>query len=342
MTQRVLIAMALSSHPRLLIADEPTSGLDVTIQAQFLDQMWEATQATGSAVLLVTQNLGIVANYCDRVVVMADGAIVESAPVREFFDAPQNEYSRKVLSLQRAAQGNDPAAPMARSVDVPAGAPLVSVRDLSKDFDIRGSKAKVHAVDHGVVRHPSARMPRSCRRKRFRQDDGRPLPVAARDTDRGRDLLRRDTAARVSDDELRRLRTKLQIVFQDPFDSMNPRWSVADIIGEMLDLHTGCVAQQKAARIDELLTLVGLEPVDQERLSAPAQRRTPAAHRNRTRDRDRSGFHRARRADLRADPGDDGRDHPSADGPLEAARPCLSLHLARPHDRARTSATRSP
>ena len=121
MTQRVLIAMALSSHPRLLIADEPTSGLDVTIQAQFLDQMWEATQATGSAVLLVTQNLGIVANYCDRVVVMADGAIVESAPVREFFEAPQNEYSRKVLSLQRAAQGNDPAAPMARSVDVPAG-----------------------------------------------------------------------------------------------------------------------------------------------------------------------------------------------------------------------------
>src|SRR6478735_7931376 len=92
MTQRVLIAMALSSHPRLLIADEPTSGLDVTIQAQFLDQMWEATQATGSTVLLVTQNLGIVANYCDRVVVMADGAIVESAPVREFFRAPQHAY----------------------------------------------------------------------------------------------------------------------------------------------------------------------------------------------------------------------------------------------------------
>ena len=196
MTQRVLIAMALSSRPRLLIADEPTSGLDVTIQAQFLDQMWEATQATGSAVLLVTQNLGIVANYCDRVVVMADGTVVESAPVRAFFEAPQNEYSRKVLSLQRAAQGNDPAAPMARSADIPAGAPLVSVRDLSKDFDIRGLQGEGSCRRPRVVRHSSARMPRSRRRKWFRQDDGRPLPLAARGTDRGRNLLRRDAPAR--------------------------------------------------------------------------------------------------------------------------------------------------
>ena len=112
MTQRVLIAMALSSHPRLLIADEPTSGLDVTIQAQFLDQMWEATQATGSAVLLVTQNLGIVANYCDRVVVMADGAIVESAPVREFFEAPQNDVLQ-----ERSFHCNAPRRATTRGAD---------------------------------------------------------------------------------------------------------------------------------------------------------------------------------------------------------------------------------
>src|SRR5262249_40049323 len=115
MAQRVLIAMALSSRPRLLIADEPTSGLDVTIQAQVLDQMWEAAQATGSAVLLVTQNLGIVANYCDRVLVMVDGTIVESAPVQDFFRAPRNDYSKKLLSLQRVAQGDDPSTRSARS-----------------------------------------------------------------------------------------------------------------------------------------------------------------------------------------------------------------------------------
>ena len=260
MTQRVLIAMALSSRPRLLIADEPTSGLDVTIQAQFLDQMWEASQATGSAVLLVTQNLGIVANYCDRVLIMADGRIVEAAPVREFFTAPQNDYSKKVLALQRAAQGDDPAARMARSADVPEGAPLVEVRDLSKDFDIRGSEAKVHAVDHATFRI------------RTRECLGLVGESGSGKTTVGRCLLRLEapTAGEImfgevplhaiTDDALRRMRTKLQIVFQDPFDSMNPRWNVADIIGEMFDLHTDLRGDAGPQRIDELLTLVGLDP----------------------------------------------------------------------------------
>ena len=269
MTQRVLIAMALSSRPRLLIADEPTSGLDVTIQAQFLDQMWEATQATGSAVLLVTQNLGIVANYCDRVLIMADGTIVESAPVREFFQAPQHDYSKKVLSLQRAAQGDDPAARVARSADVPDAAALIAVRDLSKDFDIRGSTAKVHAVDHvsfGI-------RPRECLGLVGESGSGK--------TTVGRCLLRLETPTAgeirfgdtplhaISEDALRRFRTKLQIVFQDPFDSMNPRWSVADVIGEMLDLHTDLRGAARTARIDELLKLVGLDPAIRD--AAPRQ-----------------------------------------------------------------------
>ena len=281
MAQRVLIAMALSSRPRLLIADEPTSGLDVTIQAQFLDQMWEATQATGSAVLLVTQNLGIVANYCDRVLIMADGTIVETAPVRGFFQAPQNDYSKKVLALQRAAQGNDPDAPLARSADVPPGVPLISVRNLSKDFDIRGSKAKVHAVDQAAfdIR------PRECLGLVGESGSGK--------TTVGRCLLRLEapTAGEVlfgeiplhaiPDDELRHFRTKLQIVFQDPFDSMNPRWSVAEIVGEMLDLHTDLRGAEKDARIDELLALVGLDRsirnVSPHQLSAGRQQRIAIA-----------------------------------------------------------------
>ena len=101
MAQRALIAMALSSRPKLLIADEPTSGLDVTIQAQFLDQMWRTVQDTGSAVLLVTQELGVIANYCDRVLVLHDGKVVEDAPVREFFKSPKHPYSQDVLKLFR-------------------------------------------------------------------------------------------------------------------------------------------------------------------------------------------------------------------------------------------------
>ena len=101
MAQRALIAMALSSSPRLLVADEPTSGLDVTIQAQFLDEMWSTVQQTGSAILLVTQDLGVIANYCDRIVVLNEGRIVEDQAVSSFFRAPQHPYSRSVLALQQ-------------------------------------------------------------------------------------------------------------------------------------------------------------------------------------------------------------------------------------------------
>ena len=281
MTQRVLIAMALSSRPRLMIADEPTSGLDVTIQAQFLDQMWEATQATGSAVLLVTQNLGIVANYCDRVLIMVDGTIVESAPVREFFRAPQNAYSRKVLSLQRAAQGDAPRARTARSTDVPPGPALITVKDLSKDFDIRGSAAKVHAADRvSFAIRPRESLGLVGESGSGKTTVGRCLLRLETPT-AGEILFRGEPLHAVSEEELRRYRTKLQIVFQDPFDSMNPRWSVAEVIGEMLDLHTSLTGAAKTARIGELLAMVGLDPAlhdaSPRQLSAGGQQRIAIA-----------------------------------------------------------------
>ncbi|HKK35006.1 MAG TPA: ABC transporter ATP-binding protein, partial [Paracoccaceae bacterium] len=108
MAQRALIAMALAAEPRLLIADEPTSGLDVTIQAQVLDDLARSVAEAGTAALIVTQDLGVVANYCDRVAVLHDGRIVEDKPVAEFFAAPEHPYSREVLSLQREAARGGP------------------------------------------------------------------------------------------------------------------------------------------------------------------------------------------------------------------------------------------
>ena len=109
MAQRVLIAMALGSGPRLLVADEPTSGLDVTIQAQFLDEMWRNVRKVGSAALLMTQDLGIIANYCDRVVVLQNGRQVEDAPTRSFYSTPRDSYSRSVLALRKEDPPADPA-----------------------------------------------------------------------------------------------------------------------------------------------------------------------------------------------------------------------------------------
>jgi len=277
MTQRVLIAMALSSRPKLLIADEPTSGLDVTIQTQFLDQMWDAARQTGSAVLLVTQNLGIVANYCDRVLIMKDGAIVEQAPVRGFFANPVHDYSKRVLALTDVGQKR-----AARSADIAADAPaLLEARGLTKDFAIRGSRAKVHAVDDvsllvrrgeclGLVGESGS----------GKTTVGRCLLRLAPATS-GTVLFENQPILDLPDEAFRRLRARMQVVFQDPFDSMNPRWTVRDVVAELLVLHTDLKGAGLEARIDELLTLVGLEPALKPRrpsqLSAGRQQRVAIA-----------------------------------------------------------------
>ena len=258
MTQRVLIAMALSSSPRLLIADEPTSGLDVTIQTAFLDQMWKAAQATGSAVLLVTQNLGIVANYADRVLIMKDGTLVERAPVRQFFQAPEHAYSRRVLALQREEGG---ASLAAQSAEIADAEPLIQVDGLTKHFALRGG-GTVHAADDvSFVLRPG-----ECLGLVGESGSGK--------TTTGRCLLRLENPthgalrfhgvdlSKLSETAFRAYRARLQIVFQDPLDSMNPRWTVREVIGEMLALHTATTAAAREARIGELLALVGLTHAD--------------------------------------------------------------------------------
>jgi len=262
MAQRVLIAIALSSRPRLLIADEPTSGLDVTIQAQFLDQMWDACRQTKSAVLLVSQNLGIMANYCDRILIMNEGTLVEEADVYSFFKAPKHEYSRSILRLQRAAIESGGAD--AAHIDEKA-APLIEVKDLSKLFPIRHSKSKVHAAENiNFFIRPGETLGLVGESGSGKTTVGRCVLRLIEPT--GGEILFRNRQAnqveRVTDystNEMRRKRAKLQIVFQDPLDSLDPRWTVDRVLREPLDLHTDMTNEQKKARVIELMKLVGLE-----------------------------------------------------------------------------------
>ena len=241
MAQRVLIAMALGSGPRLLVADEPTSGLDVTIQAQFLDEMWRNVRKVGSAALLMTQDLGIIANYCDRVVVLQNGRQVEDAPTRSFYSAPRDSYSRSVLALRKEEPPADPAP-----------APLLSISGMTKTFPLRGTAKRVQAVDDvsftigrgetlGLVGESGS----------GKTTVGRCI-LRLIEPDRGDIVFGGISVAKAAPAALRALRRKLQVVFQDPFDSLDPRWTVGDILGEAME------GKPDKARITELLQLVGL------------------------------------------------------------------------------------
>jgi oligopeptide/dipeptide ABC transporter ATP-binding protein len=122
MCQRIIIAIGLANSPSLILADEPTSGLDVTISVQFLDLMQELVRGSGSSLLLVSRDLGVIANYCDHVTVMYAGEVVESAGVREFFDCPIHPYSRRLIRAARASRNAADAEAVATRSWVPSTA----------------------------------------------------------------------------------------------------------------------------------------------------------------------------------------------------------------------------
>jgi peptide/nickel transport system ATP-binding protein len=255
MAQRVLIAIALSSAPKLLIADEPTSGLDVTIQAQLLDQMWQATRSTGSAVLLVTQETGIIANYCDRVLVMDGGRIVEDIATRSFFAAPSHPASRAILDVAEAEERHVPAA-----VQGATGTPLLEVEALSRFFALRNTTKRVQAVSQvsftiglgqtlGLVGESGS----------GKTTVGRCL-LRLLEPSSGRITYRGTPISQLSKREMRKFRAKLQIVLQDPYDSLDPRWTVGRSLREPLDQHSTRSSRDKQRHIDHLLRLVSLTP----------------------------------------------------------------------------------
>ncbi|MEO8715791.1 MAG: dipeptide ABC transporter ATP-binding protein, partial [Acetobacteraceae bacterium] len=259
--QRVMIAMALANDPALLIADEPTTALDVTIQAQILELLDRQKAARGLALLLITHDLAIVRRHADRVCVMQDGAIVEEGRVEAIFAAPAHPYTRALLA----------AEPAGRPPPVPADAkPLLEARGVGVSFTLRRgllrrSAGAVRAVD-GV-----SLTVREGETVGLVGESGsgkttlgfavlRLLPAEGRIVFAGQDLATLDASA------LRRLRARMQVVFQDPYGSLSPRMSVGDIVAEGLRVHEPALsARDRAARVAEALAEVGLAPESAER-----------------------------------------------------------------------------
>ncbi len=260
MRQRVMIAMAMSCEPRLLIADEPTTALDVTTQAQILDLMVGLQQRHGTAVLLITHDLGVVAQTCQRVAVMYQGTLQETATVQQLFADPQADYTKRLLSFR--PPGVD--SPVVRERIEPAGGasepPLLVVEDLVKHF-VRGHGSKretIRAVD-GVS---------------LTLETGRTLAIVGESgsgkSTTGRAILRliepssgtvrfdgRDLMA-LDGEELRRWRSEAQIIFQDTYASLDPRWKVGASLAEPLARHTRMTAAERREKVAHSLELVGL------------------------------------------------------------------------------------
>jgi microcin C transport system ATP-binding protein len=258
--QRVMIAMALANKPRLLIADEPTTALDVTIQAQILALIKALQQELRMAVLFITHDLGIVRRIADRVSVMHDGRIVETGPAEEVFRNPRDPYTRSLLDTE--APHDPPEPDTSRSV-------LLRTENLRVWFPVqrgflRRTTGYVKAVDGAAfqIRH------------------GQTLGIAGESgsgkTTLGRAVLRlqRSTGEIVFDnvplnglkpEQLRPLRRRMQIIFQDPFGSLSPRMSVEQIIGEGLLVHNVGDPEDRERKIVEAMREVGLDPEERHR-----------------------------------------------------------------------------
>ena len=278
--QRALIAMSLSADPVALIADEPTTALDVTVQAGILELLRSLRDSRGMAIVLITHDMGVVADLADEVVVMRRGLVVEKAPAASLFSDPQDPYTRELLDAvprlgalpeTEGLVADEPAQPRAvvvppEAVTVggappgPSSPPPVDLRDLHVVYPGARRSAPVHAAD-GVT---------------LRIDRGEMLGLVG-ESGSGKSTVGQVLAGlvpatsgsvRVCDVDLREasrreqlaVRKRIGVVFQDPASTLNPRWTIAQAIGEPLGLHTSLRGSALRERVAELLEVVQLSP----------------------------------------------------------------------------------
>jgi peptide/nickel transport system ATP-binding protein len=257
MRQRVMIAMAMACQPKILIADEPTTALDVTVQAQILKLMRDLQRETGTAVILITHDMGVVAETADRAVIMRRGRAVETGDVSRIFQHQEHDYTKALLAaVPKFANGERAPSPL------PDEAPLLDVRDLIVRFDVRGGgliprvTQRVHAVE----------------KISFDLKPGETLALVGESgcgkSTTGKALLKlvpshgavalKGTALGHSAGDVKAWRRHMQMIFQDPMASLDPRMTVGELVAEPLVIHGIASGSEIKDRVAKLFERVGL------------------------------------------------------------------------------------
>lgn len=292
MRQRVMIAMALSCRPSLLIADEPTTALDVTIQAQILDLIKSLQRDIGMSVMFITHDMGVVAEVADRVVVMLRGEKVEEGSALEVFHNPQHPYTKALLSavpklgsmtgrLMPAKFANlDVSRSEGGEVSEDSNSaelqdikdtvrddevPLLQVKDLTTRFDIRKgvfgrATGRIHAVESvDFTLQQGETLALVGESGCGKSTTGRSIIRLTQPT-RGSVVFEGTELTTLNNKEMRPYRREMQMIFQDPFASLNPRMSVGEAIAEPIRVHGIGNRAEAKDRVNDLLKRVGLEP----------------------------------------------------------------------------------
>ncbi len=267
--QRVMIAMALACRPKLLIADEPTTALDVTVQAQILRLIRDLQDEDGMGVLFITHDMGVVAEIADRVMVMRRSKVVESGEVGSIFAVPQEPYTQALIAaVPRPGAGVGPG-PIATGAAL-RREPVLSIRNLVTRFDVRSGllgkvTARVHAVENVSLDVAAGETlalvgESGCGKSTIGRSILRLVkPVSGSITVDGTDVLA------LKDKELTRHRRRMQMIFQDPMSSLNPRMRVGEALIEPMLAHRLASKAEALESASALLRRVGLDPAMMDR-----------------------------------------------------------------------------
>jgi peptide/nickel transport system ATP-binding protein len=270
MRQRALIAIALACSPRLLIADEPTSALDVTVQRTILDQIDAMTAELGSSVLLITHDLGLAAERASHLVVMHRGLVVETGPAAQLLSDPQHEYTKALVAAApsvSAIRGRSrPIRAVARLAETSPDATgseaspdnIVEVRGLTKTYPVRGKREPFVAVDNVSFDIPRGQTVAIVGESGSGKTTTARMLLRVFDPTSGSLAFNGQDVAKLNKKALRDFRERVQPIFQDPYSSLNPSFSIGRIIEEPLVAYKRGTPTERRARVRDLLDQVSL------------------------------------------------------------------------------------